>query len=462
MNYDRMVAAESLPDGAENSCINDAGAGPFRPGSTEGTRSMENTSKSRAPISKALRYKIFERDSYTCQYCGRRPPDVVLHVDHRTPVSRGGTNEEMNLLTACSDCNGGKGARMPGDISPTPDASSRTARIAQEASEYEQYLKHSRLRDEYLKKAVQAIQGLWHQSAQGTVVPNERVIIGVWTASCPCQPFSAAGKRKGTADQRHLWPEVARLVAGVRPVVLIGEQVARRDGLAWFDDVCNDLERCDYTVGANVAPACGFGSPHIRERLYWLAIASGPGLAERGDWREPARAQCATAKRGGDPGGLEHGDGERCAQRLQRDGEPMHRCETGGDGLDAGGFGEALRVGHAAGRGCGERGRADLAGGGRYPDGPGPVNGFWAGADWVLTRPQRLGDPPSLRPIAARSQPLAHGTSGGMVPVRHPGFTLAEGEEARTLRLRGYGDGIVAPQAAAFIRAVMEVIAEEP
>jgi hypothetical protein len=49
-----------------------------------------------------------------------------------------------------------------------------------------------------------------------------------------------------------------------------------------------------------------------------------------------------------------------------------------------------------------------------------------------------------------------------MVPVRHPGFPLAEGEEARTLRLRGYGDGIVAPQAAAFIRAVMEIMSEEP
>ena len=313
--------------------------------------------------------------------------------------------------------------------------------------------------------------GIWSYALRLAGWPDDRP---VWTASCPCQPFSAAGKRKGTADQRHLWPEVARLVAGVRPVVLIGEQVARRDGLAWFDDVCNDLERCDYTVGANVAPACGFGSPHIRERLYWLAIASGAGLAERGDWPEPARAQCATVERGGDSGGLadlsgagceaewaarklvgvhvdtggaagglEHGDRERCALGLQRDGEPEPGSEASRR-VDAGGLGEAMRVGEPESGGCGERGSADLAGGGRHPDGPSAVNGFWAGADWVLTRSQRLGDPFSLRPVEPGS------------------FPLVDGAPKRVGRLRGYGDGIVAPQAAAFIEVVMEIMSEEP
>jgi hypothetical protein len=66
----------------------------------------------REPISKQLRFEVFLRDSFTCQYCGRSAPDVVLHVEHKHPVSRGGKNDIGNLVTACSACNLGKGARV--------------------------------------------------------------------------------------------------------------------------------------------------------------------------------------------------------------------------------------------------------------------------------------------------------------------------------------------------------------
>lgn len=56
-----------------------------------------------------IRYKVLLRDSFTCQYCGRKPPDVVLHVDHIIPRSKGGSNSIENLSTACADCNLGKG-----------------------------------------------------------------------------------------------------------------------------------------------------------------------------------------------------------------------------------------------------------------------------------------------------------------------------------------------------------------
>ena len=65
----------------------------------------------RKPISKKLRFEVFKRDSFTCQYCGKSAPDVVLHVDHIKPVKEGGTNDITNLVTACADCNLGKGAR---------------------------------------------------------------------------------------------------------------------------------------------------------------------------------------------------------------------------------------------------------------------------------------------------------------------------------------------------------------
>jgi HNH endonuclease len=72
---------------------------------------------SRKPLSKRVRFEVFKRDSFTCQYCGLHPPTVVLHVDHVHPVAEGGNNEIDNLITACEGCNQGKGARL---LSQTP------------------------------------------------------------------------------------------------------------------------------------------------------------------------------------------------------------------------------------------------------------------------------------------------------------------------------------------------------
>jgi len=64
----------------------------------------------RLGLSPKVRWQVIARDSFTCQYCGRRPPDVCLEVDHKISVAKGGTNEIENLITACSECNGGKGS----------------------------------------------------------------------------------------------------------------------------------------------------------------------------------------------------------------------------------------------------------------------------------------------------------------------------------------------------------------
>jgi len=93
----------------------------------------------------------------------------------------------------------------------------------------------------------------------------------VWTGSCPCQPFSAAGKRKGTDDERHLWPAFRWLIAQCRPATVFGEQVASKDGRRWLSGVRVDLEALGYGVGAADLCAAGLGAPHIRQRLFWLA-----------------------------------------------------------------------------------------------------------------------------------------------------------------------------------------------
>ena len=93
----------------------------------------------------------------------------------------------------------------------------------------------------------------------------------VWTGSCPCQPLSSAGQRKGHADERHLWPAFHRLIAECRPATVFGEQVASKDGREWFAAVRADLERLGYACGGADMPAAGVGAPHIRQRLWWVA-----------------------------------------------------------------------------------------------------------------------------------------------------------------------------------------------
>ena len=66
----------------------------------------------RRPISNKLRFEVFKRDSFTCQYCGRKAPEVVLEVDHIKPVAEGGKNNILNLITSCFECNRGKGKKL--------------------------------------------------------------------------------------------------------------------------------------------------------------------------------------------------------------------------------------------------------------------------------------------------------------------------------------------------------------
>lgn len=92
-----------------------------------------------------------------------------------------------------------------------------------------------------------------------------------WSGSCPCQPFSVAGKRRGQADERHLWPEFFRLIRECHPATVFGEQVPGAIGHGWWDEVAADLEAEGYACGAVVLGAHSVGAPHIRQRIYWVA-----------------------------------------------------------------------------------------------------------------------------------------------------------------------------------------------
>ncbi len=110
--------------------------------------------------------------------------------------------------------------------------------------------------------------GAWSHALRLAGWPDD---VPVWTGSCPCQPFSVAGKRKGIEDERHLWPEWLRLITKCRPPIIFGEQVASPDGRAWLDVVSADLEALGYAVGSADLCAASVGAPHIRQRLFFAA-----------------------------------------------------------------------------------------------------------------------------------------------------------------------------------------------
>ena len=118
--------------------------------------------------------------------------------------------------------------------------------------------------------------GVWSYALRRAGWPDDRP---VWTGSCPCQPFSAAGAGGGLDDERHLWPHWFHLILGARPPRIYGEQVASKDGLGWLDLVSSDLEGSDYSIWTVDTCSAGSGAPHIRQRLRFCAddLRSAPG-----------------------------------------------------------------------------------------------------------------------------------------------------------------------------------------
>jgi DNA (cytosine-5)-methyltransferase 1 len=118
--------------------------------------------------------------------------------------------------------------------------------------------------------------GGWAHAARLAGIPDN---FPLWTGSCPCQPFSAAGKRRGADDERHLWPEFYRLIRERRPDTIVGEQVSGAMGRTWLDAAWDDMQQAGYAFHAVDLCASVVGSPR-RARLFWLAHTDSDG--ERG------------------------------------------------------------------------------------------------------------------------------------------------------------------------------------
>ena len=95
----------------------------------------------RKALSKKVRFEVFKRDSFTCQYCGESAPSVVLHIDHINPIKHGGNNDILNLITSCKDCNNGKGARKLTDKQEIKKQQEQLKQLSEKKEQLELMLK---------------------------------------------------------------------------------------------------------------------------------------------------------------------------------------------------------------------------------------------------------------------------------------------------------------------------------
>ena len=334
----------------------------------------------------------------------------------------------------------------------------------------------------------------------------------VWTGSCPCQPFSQAGKQRGKADERHLWPVWFGLIKECGPATCFGEQVEAAIGHGWLDGVFADMEGEGYACGAAVIGAHSAGAPHKRQRLYFVAHAEHDGHLAAKRHGDIHGIQQQAGRPAQSTGGIESatGGGDACCKLAyskhqgcddRRDHFGRLRANPGA----AGGMGHPASGGHQQQSLCRQPREKHEAPSGVEPfrrlgtpnasfgpmedtdslqpkqsawhgprpgetQGAGPYGqsprsnkaGLWTDAEWLPCRDGKH------RAIESGTFPLAHGLprSVGAMPEELQALAGVAGLDGASLKaaksyrigsLRGYGNAIVPQAAAGFIIAYLEI-----
>lgn len=321
---------------------------------------------------------------------------------------------------------------------------------------------------------------------------------GVMTGSAPCQPFSIAGTQRGNLDERHLAPVWLAIIKATKPRILFGEQVDAAIRHGWLDDLFDALEECGYACGAAVLPACSVGAPHIRKRIIFGAVRI-DRIAEVADEWRGLRAQRLADADDQQRQPVSDEQSPRVFGAVAR--APECRNRSGEYRASMGGLAYAARSGRGQARCDASRHREAYEGppGNRHGNGgaddvqrrvvgtsrASAPHGGWHDTDWLFCRDGKW------RPAQSSVQRVAYGLPGSLVPGGDTGdlrdaesqsggptqspaetreddrrgfvsasYPLAIDQEARVMRLRGYGNAIVPQVAAVFVEEFMNSIGD--
>jgi len=294
--------------------------------------------------------------------------------------------------------------------------------------------------------------GVWSHALRRAGWSDDRPI---WTGSCPCQPFSAAGKQKGFEDERHLWPIWNKLIEQCKPAVVVGEQVDK--ALDWIDLVSSDLEAQSYAFGAAIISAAGFEGAHIRHRNYFVGLANNSNSGSQGH-RQSGKFDATTGRKDAsrhDPETrVSDGLGNSGVQSGERRAGSISGTETGStsawhpDGRHDHGHSDAGETDGLADTECEQWERR------------------WTGTEsdksGSVERTERLCAIDENRtthaPMLGRTPvDWLYGRDGKWRPVESGTFPLAHAAPARVGRLRTYGNALDAETATQFCEVVREI-----
>ncbi len=251
--------------------------------------------------------------------------------------------------------------------------------------------------------------GIWSYALRQAGWPDDRK---VWTGSCPCQPFSAAGKRVGFVDERHLWPAWYHNIQQQKPDVIFGEQVASDDGIGWLRLVQSDLEDEGYSFAGLDLPACGFGAPHIRQRLYFVA----DGMVDT-NMRSSIQVSRSIGKTTSST--IDNRSNVSLSGQFNRTSDHVRGLANSGSersqGWVSGGSDQEWAMEHGSLRCRGSISRT-----------------FWEECDWLYCKDGKY------RPVEPGTFPLVDGSAGRVGPVR------------------AYGNALCSETAIGFIRSFLE------
>jgi hypothetical protein len=143
-------------------------------------------------VSVRTRFEVLKRDSFTCRYCGRKTPEVVLQVDHVIPSSQGGSNDMENLVTACWECNSGKSDKPLSELAPVTDVEEQAILMLERERQLREYNFIKKIRREREEGEIEELMAYWEDicfSKNGFPARKrlDRSAVRSWLQRLPCE-----------------------------------------------------------------------------------------------------------------------------------------------------------------------------------------------------------------------------------------------------------------------------------